>query len=279
MAADLEDQRPAPDPAAGGGVGVEVVDGPAAGVRSVQSVPGRPYRRFRHRLVELAVHHAGKSPRLVYHPGDGVGKGGVLHPVEDHRPHRHLAAVGLSPGLRRDHPGQQVHAGILTAGGAAAHAQSLQGGRSHDAVGRQAVFPLKIFYRLGGLAAEYPVYRPVVIAPVFQLGLDDAHLFPAGPLPEGHRLGLLGQGNERNVDREHQSQRRDEPASVHTYPSNLAEDSVRPPVAGYVRQSLPDGIPGASLGNTGSKQERMWAGGSGCIPAGHCGQIPRPPVF
>lgn len=76
-----------------------------AGYRSIGSVErilGRPVGRVGHRLVELPVHHAGKGPRLVHHPGDGVGEGGVLHPVEDHRPHRHLAAVGLAPGLGRD---------------------------------------------------------------------------------------------------------------------------------------------------------------------------------
>ena len=279
MVADLEDERPAPDPAAGGGGGVEIIDGPAAGVHPVEGVPGRPHRRLSHRLIKLAVHHAGECPRLVHHSGDGVGEGGVLHPVEDHRPHRHLAAVGLPPGLRRDHPGQQIHAGILGRRTLARHPQCLQGGGSHDAVGGQAVFPLKILHRLGGLAAEHPVHRAVVVAPVLQFGLDHPHLLPAGALAVGGRLGLLGKGDEGNVDREHQSQYRDAPASVHTYPSNLTGGSVRRRRAGYVRQSLPACIVPVVFGNTGTKQERMWAGGTGRIPAGHCGEIPRPPIF
>ena len=206
---------PAADPRAGGGAGVEVVDGPAAGIRAVEGVPGGPVGRVGHRLVNLPVHHAGEGPGLVHHPGHGVGEGGVLHPVEDHRPHRHLAAVGLPPGLGGDHPGQQLH-GALLAGAAAprGHAQGLQGGRAHDAVGGEAVLPLEVPHRLGGARAEDAVHRAVVVAPVFQLGLDDAHLLAGGALPVGGRLGLLGQADDCDVDREQKGQRPRQPPSV-----------------------------------------------------------------
>ena len=119
----------------------------------------------------------------------------MLYPVEDHRPHRHLAAVGLTPGLGRDHPGQQRRAVLLAAAPPASrgHAQRLEGGRPGDAIGGQAVLPLKVFDRLGRLTAVDAIHRAVIVAPIFQLGLDDPHLLTAGALPVGGRLGLLGQ--------------------------------------------------------------------------------------
>ena len=172
--ADGLDEGAAPDPRAGGRVRVKIVDGSAAGIGPVERILGRPVGRVGHRLVKLPVHHAGKGPRLVHHPCNGVGEGGVLYPVEDHRPHRHLAAVGLAPGLGRDHPGQQRRAVLLAAAPPAAggHAKRLEGGRPGDAIGGQAVLPLKVFDRLGRLTAVDAIHRAVIVAPIFQLGLD-----------------------------------------------------------------------------------------------------------
>ena len=125
--------------------------------------------------MKLPVYHAGKSPRLIDHSGNGIGERGMLHPVENNGSNRHLTAVGFSPRLRRDNPGQQIHAPLLGGRGAARcdrHAQRLHRGAPHYAVGGKAVFSLKIFYSFHRLAAKNAVYFPIVIAPSLQLGLD-----------------------------------------------------------------------------------------------------------
>ncbi len=194
----------APNPRAGGGGGIEVVNGPAAGVASVEGLLSRPEGRAGDRLVNLPVHHTGERPRLIDHPGNGIGKRGVLHPVENHRPHGHLTAVGLPTGLGGNDPGQQGQTVRLSrrrsAGGYGIfHPQRPQGGRSYNAVGRQAVFPLKILHRLGGLRPVNAVHGPGVIAPVFQLGLNGAHLLPGRTHPVCGRLRALGQGDNCDI--------------------------------------------------------------------------------
>ena len=114
MAPDDFDERAAPDPGAGGGVGIEVVDGPAGGVASVERFPGRPIGGGGHRLIDLPIHHAGEGALLVDNPGDGIGEGRVVDPVENDGAYSYLAAVRLSSGLGRDDFSQQVQAGGLT---------------------------------------------------------------------------------------------------------------------------------------------------------------------
>lgn len=46
--------------------------------------------------MKLPVYHAGKSPRLIDHSGNGIGERGMLHPVENNGSNRHLTAVGFS---------------------------------------------------------------------------------------------------------------------------------------------------------------------------------------
>ena len=55
MFSDIDDQGSRPDPFAGRGGGVEVIDRAAAGIPAVQRVPRRAVTGFRHRLVELAL--------------------------------------------------------------------------------------------------------------------------------------------------------------------------------------------------------------------------------
>ena len=112
MFSDLDDQGPGPYPGAGGRVRVKIVDRSAAGVHTVQRVLGGPVGALTDGLVKLAVHHAGKGVGLVDHAGEGIGEGGVLDAVENDRAHRHLAVVGLAPGLGGDDPGQQVQVAV-----------------------------------------------------------------------------------------------------------------------------------------------------------------------
>ena len=187
----------------------------------------------------------------------------MLYPVEDHRPHRHLAAVGLAPGLGRDHPGQQRRAVLLAAAPPAAggHAKRLEGGRPGDAIGGQAVLPLKVFDRLGRLTAVDAIHRAVIVAPIFQLGLDGPHLLTAGALPVGGRLGLLGQGDHRNIHHKQKGQRPRQPPLLRHAFASIPGNSVRRQTGGYERQFFPAaGIGILKSGHTGRKQERMCPG-------------------
>ena len=112
MFPDLDDQGPGPDPGAGGCVRIKIVDRSAAGVHTVQRVLGGPVGGLTYGLVKLAVHHAGKGVSLVDHAGEGVGEGGVFDAVENDRTNRHLAVVGLAPGLSGDDPGQQIQVAV-----------------------------------------------------------------------------------------------------------------------------------------------------------------------
>ena len=67
--ADDEQDRTGPDPLAGSGGGVEVVDGAAGGIGPVEGVPGRLIGAVGNGLIKLPVGKAGKGPPLVDHPG------------------------------------------------------------------------------------------------------------------------------------------------------------------------------------------------------------------
>ena len=102
MLADSGDDRTGSDPFVGGCFGVVVVDGAAGGIPSVEGVLRRAVATFCHRLIELAVIQAGEGALLINYARNGVGKRGVLHPVEHHGAHRHLAGVALTAGFCGD---------------------------------------------------------------------------------------------------------------------------------------------------------------------------------
>ena len=218
MVADDRDEGPGPDPAAGGRGGVEVVYGPAAGIGSVEGGLGGPDGGLGHRLVDLPIVHTGEGAGLIDHAGDGAGEGGVADPVEDHRPHRHLAQIGLAPGLGGDDPCQESGGAVHTGGDAAlllrGHAQGLLGGGPHHAVGGEAVPGLELLHCGGGLAAVDAVCRPVEIAPAYQLLLDGTHRLSGGALPVHGRLCGLGQGDEGDVQEKDQCKTEKEPLSA-----------------------------------------------------------------
>ena len=72
MAADHDDQRPGPDPVAGGLGRVEIVDRAAGGVPAVQGVLRGAIGAGRDRLVELTVADAGEGAVLIDDAGDGI---------------------------------------------------------------------------------------------------------------------------------------------------------------------------------------------------------------
>ncbi len=59
------DEGAGPDPGAGGGVRVEVVDRAAGGVCTIQSVSSCLIGGVCNGLVDLAVHHTGEGPLLI----------------------------------------------------------------------------------------------------------------------------------------------------------------------------------------------------------------------
>ena len=97
---------------------------------------------------------------------------------------------------------------------AGGHAQRLEGGRPGDAIGGQAVLPLKVFDRLGRLTAVDAIHRAVIVAPIFQLGLDDPHLLTAGALAVNGGLRRLEEGDDHNIDGEQHRQGKHQPAPV-----------------------------------------------------------------
>ena len=195
MPPDGGDDRPGPDPLVGRGLGVVVVDRAARRIPAVEGVLRRPEGALRHRLVELPVIQAGKGPLLVNHAREGVGEGGVPHPVEHDGAHRHLSGIGLASGLRGNQPGQEVVVARAVPAGTAAPAGSARGGEdSHGlerrrpgyAVGDEPVLFLEPDHCVPGFGAVNPIHPVVQIAPVFQLGLD---------LPDFLALGAdFGQG-------------------------------------------------------------------------------------
>lgn len=70
--------------------GIIIKDCPSCGINPVHGVLRGAAAGFGYGLVDLPVRHTGKSARLVNHAGDGVGKRGMLHPVENNRSDGHL---------------------------------------------------------------------------------------------------------------------------------------------------------------------------------------------
>ena len=117
------------------------------------------------------------------------------------------------------------------------------------------------FDRLGRLTAVDAIHRAVIVAPIFQLGLDGPHLLTAGALPVGRRLGLLGQGDHRNIHHKQKGQRPRQPPLLRHAFASIPGNSVRRQTGGYERQFFPAaGIGILKSGHTGRKQERMCPG-------------------
>ena len=95
-------------PLVGRGFGVVVIDAASRGVPSVKGVPCRVVSRVCHGDVKLPVIKGGKGSALIKDSRDGVGEGGVPHPVQDDCPHGNLSHVGLAPRFRRDHSRKEV---------------------------------------------------------------------------------------------------------------------------------------------------------------------------
>ena len=202
MLTDGEEMGPGPDPLAGGGDGVEVVNGPAGGVGAVECISGGPVGAVGNGLVKLPVVQTGESAPLVDDTGHGVGEGGVVHAVQDHGPYGYLTLIRFSPGFGADEPGQQVDITVpLSPAAFFRDAESRQRGGAHLAVGGETVFLLKLFYGPLRAAAKDAVHAAAVVAPLAELFLDlrDGAAGTAFFIDGG--AGLLGHGNNKNVDR------------------------------------------------------------------------------
>ena len=212
MLADVYDERARPDPFAGGGDGVKIVDGAVARVPAVHGVPGGAIGALGHRLVELAVVQAGEGPGLIDDLRDRVGEGRVADAVEDHGADGDLALIGLPSRLGGDEAGQEVDcaaapaAGLPAGASAHGHTEGREGLVPHLPVRREAVFLLEPAHGLLGLAAVNAVHRAEIVAPVFKAGLDLAHGGAGGAPLIQIRRGALRQGNDEDVHGEDQRQ-------------------------------------------------------------------------
>ena len=143
MVADGDDHRARPDPGACRGGGIKIVEGAAAGVAAVQRVLGGTVRALGDGLVKLAVGDGGEGVRLIDHTGDRVRERGMAHAVEHHRPYRHLAVVGLAPGLGGDDARKKIHIAVAAAAASSAarrgDTERRQRGVAHLSVDGKAV--------------------------------------------------------------------------------------------------------------------------------------------
>ena len=138
---------------------IKIIHRTAGGVPAVEGVRGGSLGAVCHRGVPVGVVDAGERPILVHHAADGIGEGGVRHPIQDHGTHRHLTLIGFAPGLGADHLGQQLHIRIRIPGAVAAAAttqpqvqQGLWSG--HTVCGNAAVLLKRFDRRFGGIAVN-----------------------------------------------------------------------------------------------------------------------------
>ena len=74
MLADDRDERPGPDPRAGGRGRIEIIDRAAGRVDPVECVTRSAIGALRDRLIELPVRDAGKRPALIDHARERIRK-------------------------------------------------------------------------------------------------------------------------------------------------------------------------------------------------------------
>src|SRR5690606_8877643 len=104
--ADSGDDLPRPDPGRDRLGRVPEKDRPIGGVPAVERGPRRPVRLLRRGAPpDEAVGDRFKSVGLIDHAAQGVGKTGIVDPVEDDRAHRHLSFEGLPLRFRGDDAG------------------------------------------------------------------------------------------------------------------------------------------------------------------------------
>ena len=203
MAADGNDQRSRPDPCAGGGGGIKIVDGAAARVPAAQRILRGAIGALGDRLVELPVVDAGEGVGLVDDAGDRRGKGRMAHAVEHHRADRDLPDIGLAARLGGDEPREQIDVAAAVLGRTALPGRQSEGRerlRPGLSVRAQAVLPLEPAHRVLGAAAVDAVDLPRVVAPVFEPRLDLGHALPGAAALVQIGVGRLRQRDQQGVD-------------------------------------------------------------------------------
>ena len=93
MLPNAGDDRTGANPTVRGFVGIVIVESAAGGVGAIEGIPCSAAGRVGDRFIDLTVGDGGEGSGLVDDPGEGVGEGGMLHPVQDHRSHGHLPDV------------------------------------------------------------------------------------------------------------------------------------------------------------------------------------------
>ena len=170
MLPDDRDERPRPDPRAGGRGRIEIIDRAAGGIDAVECIARGAVGALRDRLIELPIRDARERAALIDDAGERIRKRRVLDAVENDGADGHLAGVRLAAGLRRDQAREQIDlrtgraagtvgiAGIASARGQSHGRQRLVAGLAVD---REAVFLLEGAHGALGAAAVIPSTVPV----------------------------------------------------------------------------------------------------------------------
>ena len=108
MLADDRDERPGPDPRAGGRGRIEIIDCAAGRVDPVECVTRGAIGALRDRLIELPVRDARKCPTLIDDAGERIRERRVLDAVEHDGADGHLTGLRLAAGLGRNQAREQI---------------------------------------------------------------------------------------------------------------------------------------------------------------------------
>ena len=211
MLPDDRDERPRPDPRAGGRGRIEIIDRAAGGIDPIECIARGAVGALRDRLIELPIRDARERAALIDDAGERIRERRVLDAVEHNGADGHLAGVRLAAGLRRDQAREQIDLRTGRAAGTAGIAGiASTRGQSHGrqrlvaglAVDREAVFLLEGAHGALGAAAVDTVHGTGIVAPTFELRLDLRDYGAAGAFFVRGRLDSRDKRNEHHAHRE-----------------------------------------------------------------------------
>ena len=119
MLTDDRDERPRPDPRAGGRGRIEIINRAAGRIDPVERIARGPIGALRDRLIELPVRDARERPALIDNAGERVRERRMLNTVEHNGTNGHLPGIRLTTGLGRDQAREQIDLRAGCAAGAA----------------------------------------------------------------------------------------------------------------------------------------------------------------
>ena len=96
MLPDDRDERPRPDPRAGGRGRIEIIDRAAGGIDAVECIARGAVGALRDRLIELPIRDARERAALIDDAGERIRERRVLDAVENDGADGHLAGVRLA---------------------------------------------------------------------------------------------------------------------------------------------------------------------------------------